>query len=261
MEIKILEKNDSEIKFLVEGIKTSFASALRRIMISEIPTMAIEWVDFVKNDSALNDEIIAHRLGEIPLTFDKRLYNLPSECSCGGKGCSKCQVKLTLKKKGPCTVYSGDLKSTAKDVKPVYDKIPIVELLEGQELQLEATAQLGLGKEHAKWQGAVVGYKNLPKITILKDPKDPEGLVNSCPRGVFQLDGKKVKVKNPLECSLCMSCVEQYPDVVRVEPVEDSFIFDVETVCGRPVEDVVLTAAEILEKKMNKFIKLLKKIK
>jgi len=261
MEIKILEKKEPEIRFLVEGIKPSFASALRRVMISEIPTMAIEWVDFKKNDSALNDEIIANRLGQIPLTFDKKAYNLPSECSCGGKGCSRCQVKLTLKKKGPCTVYSSDLKSTAKDVKPVYDKIPIVELLEGQEIQLEAIAQLGTGREHAKWQGAVVGYKNLPKIKILKESKNPEDLVNSCPRGVLKLEGKKVVVKNPLDCNLCMNCVERHPDEIKVEAVEDSFIFNVETVCGRPVEDVVITAVEVLEKKMKEFIKLVKKIK
>jgi DNA-directed RNA polymerase subunit D len=159
MKVKILNKTDTEIKFSVEGISQSLASALRRVMLSEVPTMAIEWVDFKKNDSALNDEIIAHRLGLIPLTFDRKIYNLPSECSCNGKGCSRCQVKLLLKKKGPCTVYAEDLKSTDENVKPVYPKIPIVELLEGQELQLEATAQLGIGREHAKWQAAVVGYE------------------------------------------------------------------------------------------------------
>jgi DNA-directed RNA polymerase subunit D len=159
MKVKILNKTDTEIKFSVEGISQSLASALRRVMLSEVPTMAIEWVDFKKNDSALNDEIIAHRLGLIPLTFDRKIYNLPSECSCNGKGCSRCQVKLSLKKKGPCTVYAEDLKSTDENVKPVYPKIPIVELLEGQELQLEATAQLGIGREHAKWQAAVVGYE------------------------------------------------------------------------------------------------------
>lgn len=259
MKIEILEREGPRIKFLIEGIKPSFASALRRIMISEIPTMAIEWVDFKKNDSALNDEIIANRLGQIPLTFDKRAYNLPEECKCEGKGCSRCQVKLVLKKKGPCTVYSGDLKSTAKDVKPVFDKIPIVELLEGQEIQFEAIAQLGIGRVHAKWQGAVVGYKNLPKIVILK-PRDPKGLVESCPRHVLKLSGKKIEVVNPLECTLCMSCVEFDPDGISVEGVEDSFIFNVESVCGRSVEDVVMTAAEILEKKINEFEKELKKM-
>ena len=160
MEIEILEKNDEFIKFSIKGINKGFANALRRTMMMEIPTMAIEWVDFIKNDSVLNDEIIAHRLGLIPLEFDLKQYNLPEKCKCEGKGCSLCQVKFTLKKKGPCMVYSGDLKSRS-GVKPKYDKIPIVELFEDEELELEAIAQLGFGKTHAKWQGAVVGYKEV----------------------------------------------------------------------------------------------------
>jgi DNA-directed RNA polymerase subunit D len=159
MKLEVLERNDSEIKFSIEGITPAFANALRRIMISEVPTMAIEWVEFKKNNSALFDELLANRLGQIPLTFDRKVYNLPSECKCEGKGCSRCQVELVLKKKGPAVVYSGDLKSKDKNVQPVFDKIPIVELFEGEELQLEAIAQLGLGKDHVKWQAAVVGYK------------------------------------------------------------------------------------------------------
>ncbi len=162
MKVSVLEKNKMEMKFVVEGIKPSFASALRRTMMSEVPTMAIETVDFKDNDSALNDEIVANRLGLVPLTFDQDAYELPN-C---GKLTSKNSVKLVLKKKGPGMVYSGDMKSDDKDVKPVYDKIPIVELFENQQLQFEATAILGVGREHVKWQGAVVGYS--------VDEKDPQ---------------------------------------------------------------------------------------
>ncbi len=159
MKVKVLEKSDYKMKVLIEGITTGLASELRRIMISEIPTMAIEWVDFHANDSILWDEIIAHRFGLIPLTFDPKYFNFKDECQCNGKGCSRCQVTFALKKIGPCMVYSGDLKTTDDRVKPVFDKIPIVELMDGQELELEAIAELGLGKNNAKWQGAVVGYK------------------------------------------------------------------------------------------------------
>ena len=159
MKIEILEKNEEFMKFSVSEINDKFANALRRTMMMEIPTLAIEWVDFIKNDSVLNDEIIAHRLGLIPLTFNPKFYNFQEKCKCEGKGCSLCQVKLSLKKKGPCMVFSGDLKSRAKDVKPLYENIPIVELFDDEELELEAIAQLGFGRVHAKWQGAIVGYK------------------------------------------------------------------------------------------------------
>jgi DNA-directed RNA polymerase subunit D len=219
MKVQVLKKTDSEIQFMVEGISPAFANALRRVMMTEVPTMAIEWVDFIKNDSALNDEILAHRLGLIPLTFNPKAYNLPNECDCNGKGCSRCQVKLKLKKEGPCMVYSGDLESEAEDVKPVFDKIPIVELFEGEKLEFEAIAQLGLGREHAKWQAAVVGYKNKPKKEISRKEEGPE-----------------------------------------TEYIEDTFIFNVESVCGLKAEEIVIKAAEVLENKLKDFLKELKKL-
>lgn len=159
--MKILKKSKEEMNFVVEEINHNFANELRRIMISEVATMAIEFVDFKKNDSSLPDELVANRLGQVPLTFDRKAYNMNETCdNCKGKGCSRCQVELVLKKKGAGVVYSGDLKSKTKDVQPVFDKIPIVELFDSQdEIQFEAIAQLGNGRMHAKWQAAVVGYK------------------------------------------------------------------------------------------------------
>ncbi len=159
MKVKVLETKKEKIKFVISDISSGLAGELRRIIMSEVPTMAVEWVNFTKNDSLLWDEIVAHRIGLIPLTFDSEFYSLKNDCKCKGKGCSHCEVTLVLKKKGPCVVYSGDFKSTDKKVVPIYDKIPIVELNEDQELELEAVAQLGVGKEHAKWQAAVIGYK------------------------------------------------------------------------------------------------------
>jgi len=261
MKIQFLQKGDYEIKFLIEEIRPSFISALRRIILGEIPTMSIEWVEFKKNDSALNDEIVAHRLGLIPLTFDYDAYNLTKECTCKGKGCSKCEVKLVLKKKGPSMVYSGDLKSTAKDVRPIFDNIPIVELFEGEELQSEATAQLGLGKEHAKWQGGVVGYKNKVNIMIGKELSPKPEYVGICPRNVFDIEGNKLIASRPLDCILCNQCVEASKKIIKVTPVEDSFIVIVESVSGWHVEDLIMKSAEILEKKGNEFVKEVRKIK
>ena len=160
MKIEVLSKTKDSVEFSVKEINVALANELRRIMTSEVPTMAVEFVDFKKNDSAITDELMANRIGQIPLTFDRKAYNFNESCdNCKGKGCSRCQVELVLKKKGPAVVYAGDMKSKAKDVQPVFEKIPIVELFEGEELQFEAIAQLGTARKHAKWQSAVVGYK------------------------------------------------------------------------------------------------------
>jgi len=263
MKVEVLEKNDLKTKFLVSDIKVSFAGALRRIMVSEVPTMAIEWIDFKKNNSVMPDEILANRLGQVPLTYDRKAYNLPSECKCGGKGCSRCQVKISLKKKGSAMVYSDDLKSTDKSVKPALEKIPIVEIFDGQELQFTATAQLGLGREHAKWKGAAVGYKNLPRIKINNvDKRDLEKFVKVCPRDVFKINNGRLVVTNPVKCILCMQCVDaSKKGEIEVTPVEDAFVFNVETVSGLKPNEIVFLAAEILGKKMKDFQKGLKKVK
>ena len=253
MKVQTIDRSDSELRFLVEGIQPSFANELRRIMMGEIPTMAIEWVDFVKNDSALNDEIVANRLGQVPLKFEKKAYNMMRDCdNCKGKGCSLCQVKLALKKKGPGMVYSGDLKSKAKDVVPVFDKIPIVELFDNQEVEFEAIAILGFGKEHSKWQGAVVGYANQ------FEAKSKASEMKLCENHLFHVkDVKGIKV-SPSDCVLCKSINEGNSDF---RPVDDSFVFSVETASGIPVEDIVLDSADILDGKIKEFDKAIKKLK
>jgi DNA-directed RNA polymerase subunit D len=122
--------------------------------------MAIDDIVILENSSVLYDEILAHRLGMIPLRTDLERYVLPEKCDCGSPlGCQKCRVLLVLDAVAhdkPRTVLSGDLVSEDRDIKPVSANIPIVKLAAGQSVKLEAYARLGKGKEHAKWQPATV---------------------------------------------------------------------------------------------------------
>lgn len=253
MQVEVLNKSKSEIQFLVQGIKSSFASALRRTMMTEIPTMAIEYVDFKKNDSALNDEIVSNRLGLIPLTFDRDAYNVNQDCSnCKGKGCSRCQVKLVLKKKGPGMAYSGDLKSDSKDVKPVFDDIPIVELFNDQEMQFEAIAQLGFGKVHMKWQGAVVGYQENP-VLVKKEVK-----MCSIHKPIPANGGYLIRKS---DCEMCVDATEEARKKGDAAVIEGGFVFNAESVCGLDAEDVVTSASDVLVEKFGEFGKDLRKLK
>src|SRR5438445_7527458 len=82
MDIKLLSKEQDTLRFVLSGVKPAFANALRRIMLSEVPVMAIDDVMILENNSVMYDEILAHRLGLIPITTDLESYNLPEECTC-----------------------------------------------------------------------------------------------------------------------------------------------------------------------------------
>lgn len=62
------------MEFDLIGVDPSIANALRRILLSEIPTMAIEQVYIWNNSSIIQDEVLAHRLGLIPLLVDPREF-------------------------------------------------------------------------------------------------------------------------------------------------------------------------------------------
>jgi DNA-directed RNA polymerase subunit D len=247
MKIEVLEKQDNIVKFILEGTDNAFLNSLRRAATTEIPTMAIEDVEFTKNSSALYDEIVAHRLGLIPLKTDLKTYNIPSECKCKGKGCNSCQLKLTLNVKGPAIVYSGDLKSKDPKVVPAYTEIPIVKLNENQEIKLTAIAVLGIGKEHSKWSTGHLAYQYYPDIKInAAKLKDAKKCLEACPRDVYELDGDKLKVKNLLNCNLCKACQDAAEEGVNIDVVKDKFIVTFESWGQLSPKEILMNAADKL---------------
>jgi len=156
--VKVLEESDEKVSLQLEGVDRSYANAVRRFCISEVPAMAIDDIVILENSSVLYDEILAHRLGMIPLRTDLERYVLPERCDCGNPlGCQKCRVLIVLDAVAhdkPRTVLSSDLVSEDSEIRPVSPNIPIVKLAAGQSVKLEAYARLGRAKEHAKWQPA-----------------------------------------------------------------------------------------------------------
>lgn len=67
MKIIVESSKDLELEFDLIGVTPALANAFRRLMISEVPSMAIEKVHIYNNTSIIQDEILAHRLGLIPL--------------------------------------------------------------------------------------------------------------------------------------------------------------------------------------------------
>jgi len=261
MHIKILSKKDNKIVFLLKDAHNVFANTLRRIMLSEVPTLAVKTVTFVKNTSALFDEIIAHRLGMLPLVTDLESYALPSKCSCKGAGCVKCQVSFTIKAEGPLTVYASDLKSQDPKIKPAFGKMPLVQLLKGQELEFEAIVTLGIAKDHAKYNAGLVYYIGEPKVTINKT-NNPEDVEKSCPTNVFELKGKQLKVVAEDKCILCNACVDinNPKEGIEVEASEKNFIFTIESYGKFTPEVMLCKALDVLDDKLSEFEVALEKV-
>ncbi len=257
MKAKIKDKRDASLTLLIEEADPSFANALRRTIISEVPTLAIGYVTFLENSSPIYDEIIAHRLGLVPIKADISLFNFRDACSCKGKGCPSCTLNLTLKKNGPGMIYSQDLKSEDPKMKPRVG-IPIVKLAKNHNVSLEAEAVLGISKEHAKWQPAVASYKYYPEIKISADCTQCEECVEACPTNVFSMKNGKVKVTDLEACSLCNTCVDICEaGAVEVKGREDKFIFKIESTGALPPKEVFDKACDILAGKAETLIKLL----
>ena len=144
--IQIITKEDNKISIKLKGISLHHANALRRICLNGVPVFAIDTVDMIENSSVLADEGIAHRLGMIPLHSDLSKFDE-----------SDSRVILVLDSgeiETTRTITSAELISQDNVVKPISDKIPIVQLAPGQKLKFESYAKLGRGTEHAKWNSA-----------------------------------------------------------------------------------------------------------
>jgi len=154
--IDIIDHSDDKIVVRFKGVPRHYVNALRRIAMSEVPTMAVDDVVVQENSSVMNDEILAHRLGLVPLRTELERFVKAAECDCKSSlGCSKCRVLLTLDagtSDKSRQVLSGEMSSEDDYVKPVRPDVPIVVLAPGQKVKLEAYARLGTGKMHAKWQ-------------------------------------------------------------------------------------------------------------
>ena len=156
--LEVISKDNHKISMKLKGVPLQYANALRRVCLNGVPVFAIDTVDIVENSSVLPDEGLAHRLGLIPLKTDLTRFNEPSKCECQSEaGCSNCKVMLVLDSGDSDvtrTILSNELSSEDDTIKPVSDKIPIVQLAPGQRIKVECYARLGRGTEHAKWNAA-----------------------------------------------------------------------------------------------------------
>ncbi len=268
MEIEVRSQSDDEIIFIVRDAEVPFINAIRRVAMVNVPKIAIEDVNIIRNDSAMFNEVLAHRLGLTPLVSDLDALeglSLPEDDDWGEYTNG---IMFHLNEVGPKVVYSKDLISSDSKIKPVYDTIPLVKLKDGEELNIEAVAKAGYGKEHAKWMPTTVcAYKQYPEITFNDDVEIDYDCAQACPRGILKSDRRSKKIKiieehedSPLigveNCAMCKSCVRASDNgYINVGFKPNDFIFRIETDGAMPPKEVLLKACDVLGEKADKFIR------
>jgi DNA-directed RNA polymerase subunit D len=210
------------------------ANALRR-SISEVQTLAIEDVEIFKNDSALYDEVLAHRLGLIPLKTEKSMT-------------AKTKVVFKLSTKGPGTVYAEELKGPATIVNP---KIPLTILGENHKLELVATARLGIGKKHAKNSPGLCYYRHILEV---KSSLQADKIIQKS-KGYIKPEKKGSKWL----CDLNESEVSEINKQDK-KAIQDSneIIFIVESYGNLTAKEILEKSTEAIAKNLDEFEKAVK---
>ncbi|HLP79676.1 MAG TPA: DNA-directed RNA polymerase subunit D [Acidobacteriota bacterium] len=244
-------KDKLRIGFVLCDATSAYANALRRAIISLVPTLAVEDVEFYENNSALYDETIAHRLALLPLVTDLDSYVLPAGEAAEGVSRAGSEVKLTLDAKGPCTVFASELKAKDPKVKCAFPQMPIVKLLKNQTIRLEATALLGQGVEHMKWAAAAAHFQHLPII------KDGAKSIELTPKDV--LDEKQMELFVKADGTLNIPVTKSKN--VQITQSETDFLFIVESFGQHKPEVLIKEAASQLDKQLDSIAEALKKIK
>jgi len=264
MKINITELKPKKAVLKIEDTTPYFVNSIRRVMLSELPKLAVENVVIYDNTTALFDEIISHRLGLIPIPTDLSLLTFKDQCTCKGKGCPNCTVRYTLSKEGEGVVYSGDLQPEEKSWAIKEDKIPIVELYNDQRLILEIEAVLGRGKDHAKWQPVQApGYTFVPTIEIDKKRiNEVEDFIKDLPEGLVELKKDQLQIKDVAKLPVLESYIDKAKaDFITIKRDPSKIIFSFETDGSLSAKDALRETAKILAEKYAEFGKLLKNLK
>ena len=264
MKVKGIKLKGNNGMLKLEDTDVYFVNSLRRVMLSELPKLAIQNVIIYDNTSPLFDEIIAHRLGLIPLPTDLQLLVFKDECKCKGKGCPSCTVRYTLSKEGEGVVYSGDLQPENESWTIKEDKIPIVELSKDQRIILEVEANLGKGKDHAKWQ-AVQAPSFRFETSFETDKNKAEELkdfLNKIPKDIIELKANKLEMKDITKLPILESYIDkEKADFITIKRDQSKITFSYETDGSLNAKDALKESVTILIKKYDEFGKLLKNLK
>jgi DNA-directed RNA polymerase subunit D len=249
MDIKKVHEEANLSKYLVKGVTPGFMNAVRRTIINNVPCLAVDEVTFYENDSVIFDEMLANRLGLLPVKTDVKTYKRGDT------------VKLVLEKVGPCDVTSKDIKCTDPKIEIIDKKIIITKLGKEEKIKLEMTAIMGTGAEHARFQPAIISFNELPKIKNDGAHKNTKELIDAMPKGTIEEKAGKLFLLDPYN----ITTQNQFDNIlqkygVELEYVNDEFVLSVETTGQLSSKEVITSALDQLNAKLEEMNKEVKKV-
>lgn len=219
IKVKDYDKKKGKISFVTD-MSISLANAIRRSIL-EVPIMAIDEVEITQNDSALFDEILAHRIGLVPIKTEK----------------TNKEIRFKLKEVGPKMVYSTDLKPS---VETDY-KLPLTLLDNEQEVQLVAIARMGKGIEHIKYSPGLMHYRH-------NVDKDIVNFVMVDENGKVSYDERELKEK----------CNEEQAEKIKKLKEVNELLVSLESWGQLEVKKMFTEAIDILDENLAELSKAIK---
>ncbi|KAK6023682.1 RNA polymerase Rpb3/Rpb11 dimerization domain protein, partial [Ostertagia ostertagi] len=271
------------LDFDLINVEAPIANALRRVLLAEVPTMAIEKIYLYQNTSVIQDEVLCHRIGLLPLKVDPRKFLMPTEKVIGinehGVDCEEepepdptrnvvfnINVTCTRNRNAPTTatephqlyhqssIYSKrrlsgfHVEQQFADDPPriVHDDILVAKLRPGQQIEANCHAVKGIGRDHAKFSPvATATYRLLPTIRLLGEVRGEAAvrLQESFSEGV-----KSSRWLLTLDEILVAGNVFRHDDLaplVELGRKKDHFIFSVESTGALKSAELVVEACKI----------------
>lgn len=268
------------------NIDTSLANAFRRIMLAEVPSVAAETVYVFNNTSVIQDEVLAHRIGLIPLNIDpeallwvdptvdeKERFNdnntvvmsLDISCTKNPHAPEGATDPAVLYRNS--SVYARDLKfepqgnqaERFKDspVVPCDPDILLAKLRPGQEISLRVHCVLGIGSDHAKFSPVLTAsYRLMPVIDIKERVvgEQAKRLQKCFPSGVIGInDGGEAYVADARKDTVSREVLrhEEFNGKVKLGRDRSHFIFNVESTGAMPPAEIFLKSVAVLRNKVE----------
>lgn len=224
MQVKFLKKDGFDYRFLVQNTRNDILNAIRRTIMLHVPVLGIKEVSVYKNESVMPDEMLAHRIGLVPIysdDVDDKEYHL-------------------YLKKTSGVVYSGDISGNL-DV--ALKHIPLVELNKDRSLELELLVKKGTGEQHTKYCPASVFFYNTAEI---KQNADFEDIESICPGHFLGRKANKIFLKDPYDCDICRYCESKSNKALELVFNPNEFIFTLEPYGNLDLDLMISYAADYL---------------